>query len=309
MIQKNMVQQNFGITRIGIFMDGGYFSHVSNFYRFHHETRSYLSLPGLKEYIRHQVTQLEEQDISRCQIVDAHYFRGRLSARECLERNTLYGERVFEDALLYAGFESHHQPVSQGKERGIDVMFALEAFDCASRKGLDVCVLIAGDGDFIPLVRKLHGLGTRVMVVGFNVQAVGVDGSPVTTRCSFHLMQEATYPLMLSEEIARTPLAEDPLLASLFLPKHHEEPAADINDFTPPQAVECAPSAHRWSGHICHLDDSYGFLLRDGDEKRFFFFKTDLMDLRYEDLHDGQAVSFVPAENERGPCAKRICKA
>ena len=58
---------------------------------------------------------------------------------------------------------------------------------------LDVVVLVFGDLDFVPLIRKLNGLGTRVMVV-----AVNLEGSAKTSQ---KLMDEASYTLMLSEKI------------------------------------------------------------------------------------------------------------
>ena len=38
-------------------------------------------------------------------------------------------------------------------------------------------VLVSGDSDFVPLIRKLNGLGTRVMVV-----AVNLEGSAKTSQ-------------------------------------------------------------------------------------------------------------------------------
>jgi uncharacterized LabA/DUF88 family protein len=52
-------------------------------------------------------------------------------------------------------------------EKGIDVWLALEAYDLAVHKRFDVLVLFAGDQDFVPLVRKVNGLGTRVMLIAW----------------------------------------------------------------------------------------------------------------------------------------------
>ena len=82
---------------------------------------------------------------------------------------------------------------------------ALEAYDLAAHKNLDVVVLVSGDSDFVPLIRKLNGLGTRVMVV-----AVNLEGSAKTSQ---KLMDEASYTLMLSEEID---VQADPRVEGLF---------------------------------------------------------------------------------------------
>lgn len=308
------------ITRIGLFIDGGYFSHVSTYYRYHHEGGNFLSLAGVKELIRHRIADLEGSSADRCRVVESHYYRGRISAKDAQERNLLFGERVFDDALLYSGVETHYRPVSQGKERGIDVLLALEAYHMTVTKGLDVCVLFAGDGDFIPLVRKLHGLGTRVMVLGFNLQTLGNDGKPLATRCSFHLLQEASYPVMLSEEIDMTPAGDHALLDAIFLPRHENQEGLGVSKLSPlpygeripnaeatePENKEADSNALRWTGHVCYLQESFGFLLRDGDNKRFFFHQSDLVDLTYQELSDGLGVNFLASSNERGPCAKKI---
>ena len=57
----------------------------------------------------------------------------------------------------------------------------------------------------MPLIRKLNGLGTRVMVV-----AVNLEGSAKTSQ---KLMDEASYTLMLSEEID---VQTDPRVEGLF---------------------------------------------------------------------------------------------
>ena len=64
------------LTRIGLFYDGNYFFHVSNFYHYSHERKARISISGLHEFIRREVAVSESSDVRYCQIVDAHYFRG-----------------------------------------------------------------------------------------------------------------------------------------------------------------------------------------------------------------------------------------
>ena len=91
------------LTRIGVFYDGNFFSHVSNYYLYHHQRRARINITGLHDFIRKQVAAFEGIDERYCQIVDAHYFRGRFSAREAQSRNQLYGERLFDDVLVREG--------------------------------------------------------------------------------------------------------------------------------------------------------------------------------------------------------------
>lgn len=79
------------LARIGVFYDGNYFLHVSYYYNYDHPRKRRLSLSGLHEFIRNQVAQEEEEEPHLCQIVDAHYFCGRLNACESSQRaDTLY---------------------------------------------------------------------------------------------------------------------------------------------------------------------------------------------------------------------------
>src|SRR5690606_19415357 len=114
------------IVRIGVFYDGHFFSHVSNFYVYHHERRSRISLTGLHAFVRDEVARREGTDVRYCQIVDAHYFRGRLGAGDAQERDILLKERQFEDVLVRGGVVPHYVAVqldadgSPRRDKGID---------------------------------------------------------------------------------------------------------------------------------------------------------------------------------------------
>ena len=77
------------LSRIGIFYDGNYFYHVSNYYCYGHARKSRLSIPGLHEFIKRYIALQEKTSPAFCQIVDCHYFRGRLPALEAKERQIL----------------------------------------------------------------------------------------------------------------------------------------------------------------------------------------------------------------------------
>ncbi|MCB0576231.1 MAG: NYN domain-containing protein, partial [Saprospiraceae bacterium] len=194
------------LTRIGVFYDGNYFLHVSNYYAYHHERRSRLSISGLHEFVRHRIAEEEKKDFHLCQIVDAHYFRGRLSAQEAsAEGNRLFYDRLFDDILMMEGVTTHYLPVRtvQGyrQERGIDVWMALEAFELTLHKKFDVVILIASDSDFVPLVRKLHTLGVRVMLLAWDYEYYDEEGRRRSTVTSQYLWEEVTYPLAMQNVI------------------------------------------------------------------------------------------------------------
>ena len=214
------------MTRIGIFYDGNYFWHVSTFYYQHHERKSRLSVRGLHRFIREQVAHEEGTTEQRCKIVDAHYFRGRLSASEAAKASgdVLYYERLFDDVLNSEGILMHHLPLSRNakgkkKEKGVDVLFALETYERALKDELDVVVLVAADGDYIPLVRKLHTLGIRVMVIGWELEHLGEGKKDATTYTSSDLLDEATYPILMNNIIDRRGHHNDIRVNDLFVSK------------------------------------------------------------------------------------------
>jgi NYN domain len=88
-------------------------------------------------------------DVAFCQIVEAHFFRGRFSLTAAKAANHLEADRFVDQLLMYAGIVSHYYPmnetVSPPEEKGIDVWLALEAYDLAVHKRFDVLTLIAGD--------------------------------------------------------------------------------------------------------------------------------------------------------------------
>ena len=90
------------LLRIGIFYDGNYFYHVSNYYCYAHERRSRLSISGLHDFIKRLAGRFEGVESKFCQIVDCHYFRGRLPAMEANARQILLNERMFDDILMRA---------------------------------------------------------------------------------------------------------------------------------------------------------------------------------------------------------------
>lgn len=214
------------LIRIGVFYDGNYFYHVSNYYNYVHERKSRVSISGLHEFIKQKVTELEGDGSSprQAQIVDAHYFRGRLSAREASQKGSqqLYFDRVFDDVLMSKSITTHYLPLRyQGgyrEEKGIDVWLALEAFELAFYKRFNVVVLIAADGDYMPLVRKLNTLGVRVMVLYWDFEYMEEDGRRRTTRTSQELIEEVSYPIAMHELIDSRMTQNTLIINNLFIP-------------------------------------------------------------------------------------------
>ena len=217
------------LTRIGVFYDGNYFLHVSNYYNYSHERRSRISISGLHAFIRRQVAEEEGVNDRLCQIVDAHYFRGRLNAHEANQRgNQLFYDRLFDDILMSEGVVTHYLPVKtyQGyrQEKGIDVWLALEAFELAQYKKFDVVVLITSDGDYVPLIRKLNTVGSRIMVLSWDFEFQNEQGEKQVTRTSQDLLEEVSYPVAMHELIDNRIRKNDPVIQNLFVKQAQTRP-------------------------------------------------------------------------------------
>ncbi|MCK4231384.1 NYN domain-containing protein [candidate division WOR-3 bacterium] len=209
------------MVRVAVFYDGGYLNEVSNYYKFYHSKQSRISIYGIHEFIRQKVSELEDVDATRVHIVEAHYFRGRFSAEAADHAGKLKAERLFDDVLIRAGVVQHYLPVDERsfrpQEKGIDVWLSLEAFDLAVHKQLDVVALLVCDGDYVPLVRKLNGIGTRALLLAWDFQYTMPDGNERETRTSRALINEATYPLMMHEEIDEAIAKDDSSIDILFI--------------------------------------------------------------------------------------------
>lgn len=251
-------------------------------------------MAGLHEFIRNQVAQEEGTDVRLCQIVDAHYFRGRLSAIEATEKQ-LYYERVFDDILMSEGVITHYLPIKSwaGKreEKGIDVWLALEAFELAYYKRFSVLVLIACDGDYVPLIRKLNTLGTRVMVLSWDFEYVKDDGQSMETRTSQDLLEEVTYPVAMHEIIENRVKKKDPLINNLFVPKKTTEKIA-----TP--ATSEFDTLPKTSTILSLHDGRYGFIKYPPNN--LYFLNTDLVGVEFNSLEKDANVQFTIGKNNKG---------
>jgi uncharacterized LabA/DUF88 family protein len=170
-------------TRIAVMIDGSYFNRVSNFYKFEHEAARRLSLSGLMEFIRIATADMEDVPRTRARVVEAHYFRGRYTVRDLEDRartanfveESLRNDRVFDQILAGSNITPHYTRIDTNveppKEQGIDVWLALEAFDLAVSDRCDVVALVAGDGDFVPLVKKINAIGKRALVVAWGMKS------------------------------------------------------------------------------------------------------------------------------------------
>jgi uncharacterized LabA/DUF88 family protein/cold shock CspA family protein len=292
-----MNNQLNNLVRIGIFYDGYYFYKVSNYYKYEHHRKSRISISGLHDFIRAETAAiLKIDDIRHCQIIDAHYFKGRSSAKEMGEK--VQSERIFEDILMRENIVTHYLPLRFGEnntwqEKGIDVWLALEAYELAIYKRFDVLVLVAGDGDYVPLVRKLNTLGTQVMLISWNYSYYNENGMISETRTSRQLLEEVLYPIVMNERIDREPVSEN--VENLFVREKREFPAAgeERNVVEKPAETEEEDGA---VSTIFSLKDGFGFIKDEKNNNVFFYFGT-LTNKDFDELETGMKVKYYYEED------------
>jgi uncharacterized LabA/DUF88 family protein/cold shock CspA family protein len=301
------------LVRIGIFYDGYYFYKVSNYYKYEHSRKSRISISGLHDFIRHEIASiLKIEDIRHCQIIDAHYFKGRSSAKEMGEK--VQSERVFEDILMRENIVTHYLPLRLGEnnswqEKGIDVWLALEAYELAIYKSFDVLVLVAGDGDYVPMVRKLNTLGTRVMLISWDYSYYNESGVISETRTSRQLLEEVLYPVVMNERIEHDPEAE--IINNLFVGEKKDFFSPGLWNMAP-EKLEQPADEETLESTIFSLKDGFGFIKDEKINNVFFYYNT-LTNKDFDELETGMRVRYSLEEDmERskrdGAPRYRACK-
>ena len=62
-------------------------------------------------------------------------------------------------------------------------------------------------------------------------------------------------------------------------------------------------------GTIVRLNNGFGFIKRDGEEKDLFFQSNELQNVKFEELHEGDKLTFEVADSPKGPNAVKVSKA
>lgn len=212
-----------GYLSVGVFIDGGYYAKVNRALKA--VESSIIRVKSLFDFICDRLAYEEGVNPSDCQITEAHYFRGRYRVKEAYDRHLLYNERKFEDTLIENDVIFHYKHlrevekdgVVQVVEKGIDVWFALEAYELATFRKFDYVVLITGDADHEMLVRKLKALKIKTVLLTWNLTDVDAT-SPL-------LKEEAGHHWELSQI-----LHDDPQLKRALLYKLREPAVNPLGD-------------------------------------------------------------------------------
>ena len=64
------------------------------------------------------------------------------------------------------------------------------------------------------------------------------------------------------------------------------------------------------TGKIARVTDrGFGFITREGEEKDLFFHSNELVDVQFNDLREGDELTFEVTDGPKGPSAAQVQKA
>ena len=160
---------------IGFFIDGGYYAKINE--ALQEQLSLNINIGGIMNFIRQQISQVSKSPFTDCHITESHYFRGRYRVNDANSKHLLFSERKFEDTLIENDVIFHYKHLREIQkngeitivEKGIDVWFALEAYELATIRKFDYVVLITGDADHEILIRKLKALKIHTILLTWDV--------------------------------------------------------------------------------------------------------------------------------------------
>ncbi|NQW30622.1 MAG: NYN domain-containing protein [Ignavibacteria bacterium] len=292
-----MFRNDSGSRKIGVFIDGNFFIQVNSFYAFHHKCRNRINVRGLFDFIERTISEKENTPLERTKIVESHFFRMRVSANEAQNRgNLLYYDRVLEDVLSWQAITTHFLPMKFGTNKNevkpIDVAIALEAYEQATLKELDVVVLIASDVTFTPLVRKLNTLGARVMLLTWAFEYTDRDGMNFSQGLWPELLKECSYPMLMHELIDAGLEENDPKIKSLFVRTNA------TSKFDDAKFDDAELNGDQLESEVFLLKNNYGFIRHQ--PANLFFHQSDLVETSFDDIQIGDPVQFSIGLNSNG---------
>ena len=156
------------ICRIGVFYDGSYFAYAQNHF-FSFRKLGWMVFTPFHSMIENFLRE-KEQGFSNYRVVYSSWFQGLSTSSQSNERQRRV-ERNRHIDLIHAGVEPKYVPMSQSqREKGVDILLAIDALQVGLEGKIDIAVLVTGDGDFVPLARALMKNGVRVAVVYFEYE-------------------------------------------------------------------------------------------------------------------------------------------
>jgi uncharacterized LabA/DUF88 family protein len=217
--------------RVMMFYDGAYFKQGQVFFRYGPDKRGWFDLQRLHSFLEQYVADKAKRSREITKVVSAHYYNGRATTNVA-DSLQLEKDRDFEMALMKVGIIPHYLPVAetarengQGEmsyklaQKGVDVELAIDVLDAAHQDRYDVAVLVTGDGDFVPLVRRITSLSKHAVVAHFEIEPWKDEQgrSQKRTFCSQALIDAASWSLNFNQMV-RDRDRKDEVKSLFFMP-------------------------------------------------------------------------------------------
>ena len=184
-----MIMPSAKTFSIGLFIDGNYFKLIDR--GLEKEGRR-VNLKGLLKYIQKSVAEKYGLDAAACVVTETHFFRGRYRAKVAKDKNMLLSDRLYEDRLIENDVVFHYKhvydlPDGTPHEKGIDVWFALEAYELAVYRDFDFVVMITGDADYEMLARKIKSLKKPAILLSWHYDETDSTAKALKEEISYQI--------------------------------------------------------------------------------------------------------------------------
>jgi uncharacterized LabA/DUF88 family protein len=150
----------------------------------HYRKDVFVWMPGLSA--THVLAQPQKGNKLEKYAARAHYYASLVGSEETVLE--------VRRALRAIGFQPHvfKRPSKQRKSKGVDVTLTKDLLVNAFRDNYDVAVIMAGDGDYVPVVEELKQMGRTVYVTFFTEPAAGLS-EELRLSCDKFFMLSPTF--------------------------------------------------------------------------------------------------------------------
>lgn len=176
--------------RAGLFYDGMTLKILGDYYRHEHWRQSRPSFRGLDRLAGRHLQEVLQGPV---RVTQRHLFIGAIPSTRSAQGEAAL-PLAFQHVMRHCGVVAHCLPLRARQEKGIDTLLTMELLEKAMNREIDVAVLLATDGDFAPLLRRVRSMGVPVLLLGFHLPSGPRQPVCLSTR----LTDEATWNLDVS---------------------------------------------------------------------------------------------------------------
>lgn len=205
---------NASSIRLGVYYDGVTFKLVSDYYRYQHARQARLDFRGLRRFLEESLS----PQLGTCDVIESHLFIGYRPDR--ISRGIRPVHPAFARVMTINGITPHYSPRTKFGEKGVDTDLVLEVFTAAVTGRINAAVLIATDGDFVPLADRLKELGLPVVLIAFHLP----QARPRPILLSPRLVDAVSVTVPMPDLIDHPTPEDRPLIDSIFCRSTSSQP-------------------------------------------------------------------------------------